>query len=694
MLRRPPAAILVVLASLGTLSACSSESGDDRNVEAVDAGDTGGTDVADDAPPTLGDVAIAACEGEDRLAPNHDIARATRTTDGVFAEPALFLCPGSRDVFAVEARSGQRIEATIASSRLGTRLALALLPPGAEDVEDAVAQTDGSAGAEPITFDVVAAGDHHLVAFSSGGETGPYEIEVTRSCTSDADCTDVAVCSLAERRCVTPGDTCGSDRLEPNDGVESAAPAEFAGDGFAFLHGLSVCADDRDAFAVELTEPSDLSGELEFDPGDDLDLQVFGPRGGMLVPASTEPVNPEIFSLELLPPGTYLVVVTANAAVGEPAAAYNLTLRRQAARCASDVDCRAPGRSVCDAGACIPFVVEAAGGPGSACDSASDCEEDLVCFSASPGLSGNVCTFPCDGDGDCSVLAGGYCFDFGRDEFCLPECTTDSECPTWYACGGGGRCAPIECGVDADCDAPRVCRRTERQGVGTCTDAPFPACRQDDDNEPNDTDGQATPVAVGTTDDLLICGVNDDFFTFTIAEDASTLEVSVAFDGDADLDVFIYDDRGRIVGQGLTPEDNPERARARLLSAGTYRIRVNQVATAIDVVTAYSLTVTVTDESCAEDADACLSLDPLRVECASGTGACAFIEGDGTVPLGGQCDSSDDCVPEAHFCWTFESATARRNVCTHQCEVEADCDDVPGTECRIFDRGFGACLPG
>src|SRR5690606_5240625 len=116
------------------------------------------------------------------------------------------------------------------------------------------------------------------------------------------------------------------------------------------------------------------------------------------------------------------------------------------------------------------------------------------------------------------------------------------------------------------------------------------------------------------------------FFTFTLAEDASTLEVSVAFDGDADLDVFIYDDRGRIVGQGLTPEDNPERARARLLSAGTYRIRVNQVATAIDVVTAYSLTVTVTDESCAEDADACLSLDPLRVECVSGTGACAFIE--------------------------------------------------------------------
>ena len=67
------------------------------------------------------------------------------------------------------------------------------------------------------------------------------------------------------------------------------------------------------------------------------------------------------------------------------------------------------------------------------------------------------------------------------------------------------------------------------------------------------------------------------------------------------------------------------------------------------------------------------------------------------VALGGLCDSDDDCGAGAEACWTFEGADGVRagaNICTHTCQAEADCADVPNTTCIAFQQGqFAVCLP-
>ncbi|MFT6395372.1 MAG: hypothetical protein ACJAYU_000114, partial [Bradymonadia bacterium] len=68
--------------------------------------------------------------------------------------------------------------------------------------------------------------------------------------------------------------------------------------------------------------------------------------------------------------------------------------------------------------------------------------------------------------------------------------------------------------------------------------------------------------------------------------------------------------------------------------------------------------------------------------------------GEGTVELGGVCDSTDDCVEETEFCWSFEPASEGNNICTRRCSGQQDCDDVTDTSCISFGGGgFAACLP-
>ena len=127
---------------------------------------------------------------------------------------------------------------------------------------------------------------------------------------------------------------------------------------------------------------------------------------------------------------------------------------------------------------------------------------------------------------------------------------------------------------------------------------------------------------------------------------------------------------------------------------GAYTVFVDQFSSDRLEDTAYTLSVGLVDndDACTAEGNQCGSTEPLRALCDAETGACRAIDGQGQVPLGGRCDSDNDCVPEAAVCWVFEGGAGGQNICTVPCQGEGDCAAVPGTVCTPF-QGFAACLP-
>ena len=70
--------------------------------------------------------------------------------------------------------------------------------------------------------------------------------------------------------------------------------------------------------------------------------------------------------------------------------------------------------------------------------------------------------------------------------------------------------------------------------------------------------------------------------------------------------------------------------------------------------------------------------------------SCGFMN---EAPLGELCDSSDDCVSDAEFCFSYFETTVGHNICTKRCNSEDACSDVPGTTCTSFGPHYSVCLP-
>ncbi len=674
--------------------------------EPADAGDAAvdvaaaDTDVGetDGAPITI-DVNIVACDDEDGLSPNHSGDEAYLVDSGFLRQDGLHICADTDDWFLVEGSEGQRITARIEfADRVGD-LDLYLLPAaGDHSLESAVAVSGSREDVEELVFDVPADRAYLVRVNSFEGASGAYDLFIAVSCGDAVDCADGFRCSYIEGHCVDDeAPICGDDALEPNDGIESATPIEPASDGFAYLHGLSVCEEDDDYFVLELDAPSSVYAELAFDAGNDLDLRIFDTEGREVAQAATEEGNPELLEWPVVAAGTYIFVVDHFVTELGNDVGYNLTVEVVPESCDSNGDCGSvAGRQLCEDGACVAFQPVELSAPGGPCDDASDCDGGLACYENAPGFDDNFCTAQCGADGDCRLFESGYCLVFWHDGICFPACSDDTDCPAYYACQDDGRCDLDPCRVDGDCDEGQLCRYTERQGRGFCTAAEFAECRSDDTSEENDVPGEASTLGsdADLVDDLAICDVDDDWFELEISEPGSRLNVDVAWDSTADLDVFVFDELGRLLAAATSADRNPEQVDVRFLDAGVYRIRVNQFPGERDLSTAYSLSFDVVSESCTVDGEECLDLMPLRVVCdEDGGGGCRHLDGDGTVDLGGLCDSDDDCVDTADVCWAFEPATARRNICTIGCENDGDCASVPGTACERVGRGFAACLP-
>jgi len=681
------------------VAACNDERPNDdilpTDTGADDVGADASADASADANPQL-DVGLTTCSGEDQLSYNHDADTATDLGGAALDRDDLYVCEGFDDWYRIDAEAGQRIRASISFSHREGDLDLYLLPgSGTLELDSAVAQSATQEDEEAFAYEVARAGTYYVVVDGFEDASAAYAMTLAVSCASDADCADGLACSYLDGGCIEPlPPICGDDADEVNDLPSSATVVDVTIDE-QVLTGLAVCEDDDDWRVFELTEPTSIEVILSFDRDRDLNMGLFDDEGRLVQVAATTDQQPEVLRMPYLPVGTWYLVVDHNPTGLGNDVPYTLEVFVEAESCSSNSDCTSNGRQQCVDGGCVPYTPDEPAGPGGLCDATNDCEDGLGCFQGEPGIDDNFCTTNCESNADCAGFDDGYCLDMFQTALCFDACSNDDDCPSLWACDtGSGRCELFGCATDADCADGQLCHRSEQQNAGFCTSTAFAGCAEDDEFEPNDTNGSAELLELeDEVRGLVICDDNDDWFAVEVAENGTTLEVEVEWDSSADVDVYVFDADGNTVGAATEPDANPEVAVASYLAAGTYYVRVNQFPGDSDVATVYDISIGASSDACTTDGGECLGLNPLRIVCDDDSGACEFFDGDGSVELGGTCDSADDCDADADFCWAFELASEGRNICTRRCGGDDNCSDVPGTVCQIFGRGFGACLP-
>jgi hypothetical protein len=697
------------------LFACSSDPATTAD-EAGDAGDTtgevsfpdmgGNEDTTGTRDVSLTDAVISlTCSDEDGLTPNHTYEEAYSVPEGGMEADDLFVCPGYDDYFAIELGPGDGIVATIEFGHRIGDLDLYLLPAGTSNPDSAVEVSGTEEDIETIRYESELGG--RFVLFVDGFEDagGFYDISIKNLCHNDADCSEEQVCLLRGGYCdEVPEPECGGDSYEPNNSSSTPASLGEDTDDIDMTVVGAMCGQDVDYYRFSTRSPINLDLELRFDVGFDLDMAVLNSDGDVIAAATNQRGDREVLDMPRLAQGSYTIYID-TVAGGSTDINYNLDVRVEGTtECESDDDCsRVEGRGLCDdGGGCVSFDPDEPSEIGGACDGDEDCAGDeLRCYTGGPGLDDNFCTTSCFENNDCSGLDDGQCISFGgRRGTCFAGCEATADCPVPYQCmTETNECEYVACSNDDDCEEGEACLRTEFQGL--------PYCREYDEDvlcdgvEEGDGNGSQSSATALDIDDLpleglTICDDDNDWYALEIRNGPALMEVSVEFDGDVDLDVYIHDAAGRIVGEGTTSTGNPEVAQGDYLAEGTYYIRINQFPSESgDETTAYELDARIDlIDDCEADEGDCLELLPLRILCDEETGTCGFLEGNGEVALGDPCDSNDDCDDDAEFCFTFDGAEDGNNICTRGCREGDTCADLNGDAvCTPIGRRFAACLP-
>lgn len=250
------------------------------------------------------------------------------------------------------------------------------------------------------------------------------------------------------------------------------------------------------------------------------------------------------------------------------------------------------------------------------------------------------------------------------------------------ACGGGtpacfeGQC--VGCVTSFDCpsaDAP-VCGGHQScvAGVDTCT--------SDGLDEPsNDGPAGATPIVLDGLGDSTVTGkicssprTEADFLAFDVTTLGETWELQLAWLGNRDLDLTIYDPAGKELGMSYW--EQPERVQLTYLPLGRYLVRVREFGSVADpAALAYTLTTRRTlGSACTSTADCA---DEYRNQIYRGScfaGACVEIAGAGAITEGGACDSQSDCAAGLQcpsFYFVADSDT--RETCAPGCTTDTEC---------------------
>jgi hypothetical protein len=258
-------------------------------------------------------------------------------------------------------------------------------------------------------------------------------------------------------------------------------------------------------------------------------------------------------------------------------------------------------------------------------------------------------------------------------------CTTSSQCTAGLPVCMNGKC--VECATSFDCNNAALPRCDTAKS--SCV-AGVDSCMTDDAAEPGD-DGPAgaralVPNGAGSaTASGEICSLprsEADFYAFQVTSLGETWDVSLAWTGNRDLDLEIFDATGSAIG--LSYWEQPERARLTYLATGTYYIKVTDFSAQQANPIGYTVTAQRTAGSACTSRAQCASEyrnQLFRGDCVGG--ACVKIDGAGLVTEGGACDSVSDCGSNmscASFLFVADADT--RDVCARTCSADADCSPL------------------
>lgn len=705
-----------------TLSACIEESSEaDDPGDAADAAiadspdqgevtppDSGGPDlppdarIEPDAAPPPDAAPVPACGNEDNLAPNQSAGSAVEIEPG-FERDDLFLCPDTQDFFRVMLDAGQGLTARLIADPEETDLDLAILDAGGE----VLVESTGELGNEQVELQAPAAAEYFMRVSGFRGEASFYTLSVASGCRVDGQCPEDAVCDPYEGTCMAFDEPdCGNDAFEPND---RDADAHGVALGEGPLEG-SICGADRDWFAVDVEAGDSYEVLVATEPNIDLDVFVVDPVNGERIDAAANDArfNPERLTLSHLPAGRYAIGIIYFVPEGQPdrEVPYRLELAGSSGRCTGDRDCANGPAPICNAETGVCGAVNGQGRVefGGRCGVLEDCIAGTeMCYTGGPGGNDNFCTVTCEDDRACAAMGEqAYCAAISRrTAICVPPCVADADCSDFRECVDGACEIRGECRDDADCDEDEICQATNF-GRYCNPPAPPPNCGHDGGNDPNNVDAEATALELGVlVEGLNICDADEDWYRVTVPAEgaAQLLSVAVAFRAGVDIDVYVFDAHGNAIGMAVSADQIEEVVEMRYIAPGDYLIRVVQFSTDSLADTVYTIQaeLTANDERCTVEGNECAGLEPLRVVCLEESGACAPLEGNGEVPVGGTCDSQDDCVEGAELCWEYEGAALGRNICTIQCGGDADCEAIEGGRCEDFQTGGGVvsfCMPG
>ncbi len=656
---------------------------------------------------------MPACSLEDDLAPNQTPEGAFETgTD--YDEEGFYVCGDTSDWFRFDAQAGQRILVFADFPPRFGDLDLYLYREGQTGDRDlAVAESESQNQQEFINTVLPETATYFVELASFQGSENSYRMFIKLGCNLDSDCPDGRSCFLRGQYCngIEVPECGNNDGLEPNESASTATPLTFA-DNVATLEGVEICPEDLDYYALTVPDGAEVRIELDHANNQNVDVFLYN-SDGVSVGTRADREGGETLTASFLPAGDYIML--ADQVRDDSATQYAVSVTVTEGSCETAADCRGiGGREFCvDSGACEGIAGDGDIELGEACDDDGDCDGDSDgCYEGAAGSGDNICTVACDGDEDCGAFGeGSYCFIVDRPTnfgVCRKGCSEDLDCSQATFCDTEtGRCSSRACGVDEECTREDelclwgdgfqqrgLCLPMEEAAVMDCGVGEAPDVAENGSS----SSGELLELTenAGFFENLGLCNEDEDWYVLELTNTSSNVTVDIAFEGNADLDVYIVGMDGREYGSGTSPDGNPEQALGTYLPAGRYAVRVNQFpGEDTDEAVTYSMSVNVGESDCRTLEGSCSGTEPLRLVCDEETGACAGLEGNGEVALGESCDTVDDCVEGASICWTRDGGGDGRNLCTHFCTSGGACSDVPGTECaaRLGRRDVGVCVP-
>lgn len=336
--------------------------------------------------------------------------------------------------------------------------------------------------------------------------------------------------------------SCAIDAREDNDSQSEASPQNEVP---ATVTDLRLCPGDEDWFVVTVTEGQNLRVVARFvDADGDIDLHVYDSLGTKLA-GSISTTDDETITLYNLAAGDYSIRVFSFYDIDN---GYSLEFSVPPP-CAQD-----SGEPNDDSGqatliASVPYGI----GGLALCQP----DEDWYRFTPVAGQNIKIDIFFNDAEGNLDLTL----LDSAQVDIGHSWSTTDNESVTLY-------------NATATVHYLRVDSPGEDSNSYSLSLANVAAC-QDDPLEDNDSSTAAVSVLSlpYSRDDLMICGVDEDWFSVTaLAGDSMRFEI-LFLDTQADLDLYVYDALLNTVGYSSSSTDN-ELVTLSNMAATTYYVRV------------------------------------------------------------------------------------------------------------------------